>query len=99
MKHNILNLLSLLALASTGGRDVVAAEKPNVIIVSTTSRTALLTRCYPRRVSMHINADPKLLSKGRQVLFPVSHKGLNSSEITIAELLKQKGYATACIGK
>ena len=39
------------------------------------------------------------MSKGRQVLFPASHKGLNPGEITIAELMKEQGYATACIGK
>ena len=68
--------------------------------VSTPSRASLMTGCYPRRISMHINADPKpLMADGRQVLFPASHKGLNTSEMTIAEMLKEQDYATACIGK
>ena len=68
--------------------------------VSTPSRSALMTGCYPRRISMHVNADPKpLMGVGRQVLFPASHKGLNPGEITIAELMKGVGYSTACIGK
>lgn len=33
------------------------------------------------------------------VLFPFSKGGLPQEEITIAELLKQENYATACIGK
>ena len=68
--------------------------------VSTPSRSSLMTGCYSQRISMHINANPTpLMSSGRQVLFPASHKGLNPSEITIAEMLKEQGYATACIGK
>ena len=35
----------------------------------------------------------------RQVLFPVARKGLHPNEITIADALKKRGYATACIGK
>ncbi len=55
--------------------------------VCTPSRAALMTGCYPERV-------------GRlPVLFPRDKRGLNPDETTIAEMLKAKGYATACIGK
>jgi arylsulfatase A-like enzyme len=64
----------------------------------TPSRASLLTGCYPRRVDMHVNARPFGMV-GRQVLFGASHKGLNANEITLAEILKSKGYATSCIGK
>ena len=56
--------------------------------VCSPTRSSLMTGCYPRRVGMH-----------QHVLFPHSKKGLNPSEVTIAELLKAQGYATACIGK
>ena len=56
--------------------------------VCSPSRTALLTGCYPKRVSMH---------KG--VLFPGSKHGLHPNEHTIADQLKSAGYATACFGK
>jgi arylsulfatase A-like enzyme len=56
--------------------------------VCSPSRAALLTGCYPKRVSMH-----------QHVLFPSSQKGLNPTEHTIADHLKDQGYATACFGK
>lgn len=61
--------------------------------VCSPSRASLMTGCYPMRVGLHEN------SKGFFVLFPQDQKGLNPTEITIAELLKQQDYATACIGK
>ncbi len=51
------------------------------------SRAALLTGCYPPRVGI------------TKVLFPKDTIGLNPKEATIADVLKTRGYATACIGK
>jgi len=61
--------------------------------VCTPSRAGLMTGCYPRRVNMHVS------SGGHSVLMPVDNKGLHPDEVTIAEVLKGRGYATACIGK
>jgi arylsulfatase A-like enzyme len=54
----------------------------------TPSRAALMTGCYPRRVGLE-----------KWVLRPDATTGLNPDEITIAEILQSRGYATACIGK
>jgi len=62
----------------------------------TPSRASLMTGCYPRRIDMHVNGRKAGM---KQVLFPVDPKGLNPDEITVADLLKTKGYSTACIGK
>lgn len=52
------------------------------------SRVGILTGCYPRRVGNEVwvhRAD--------------SQTGIHPDELTIAELLQDHGYATACIGK
>jgi len=61
--------------------------------VCTPSRAALMTGSYPRRVGLGWTAEDG------HVLRPVSPNGLHPNEITIAEVLKKAGYATACIGK
>ncbi len=55
--------------------------------VCSMSRACLLTGSYNTRVSIP------------GVLFPKDTTGLHSNEVTLAEIVKQKGYATAAIGK
>ena len=73
------------AMAASGTRftDYYAAAP-----ICSPSRAGLLTGCYPRRIGNEIwvhRAD--------------SRSGIHPDELTIAELLKENGYTTACIGK
>jgi len=51
------------------------------------SRTAILTGCYPPRLSLSQNLGPQ------------SRTGLHPNEVTLARSLKSAGYATAMFGK
>jgi arylsulfatase A-like enzyme len=55
--------------------------------VCSASRTALLTGCYPNRLGIG------------GALGPHSKVGISSKEMTIAQVCKQRGYATAIFGK
>ena len=55
--------------------------------VCSASRTALLTGCYPNRLGIH------------GALGPRSKVGISDNEMTLAELVKQRGYDTAIFGK
>jgi len=55
--------------------------------VCSASRAGLLTGCYPNRLGIS------------GALFPHHKVGINHDEMTIAEMLKDKGYVTAIFGK
>ena len=55
--------------------------------VCSASRAALMTGCYSERVSI------------RGALRPKSDHGINSDEMTLAELCQERGYATGIVGK
>lgn len=55
--------------------------------VCTASRAALMTGRYPNRVSMF------------GALNHTSREGIHPDELLLPEILKQRGYATACYGK
>lgn len=55
--------------------------------VCSASRAALITGCYPNRIGIN------------GALNPHAEIGLNTEEVTIAELVKERSYNTAIIGK
>ncbi len=60
--------------------------------VCTPSRAALLTGCYPPRISFD-DFD------GQGVLFPGRAYGIHQDELTLGQLMQHAGYATKLIGK
>jgi arylsulfatase len=55
--------------------------------VCSASRAALLTGCYPNRIGIH------------GALGPGAVNGISGQEITLAQVLKSRGYSTGMVGK
>jgi len=55
--------------------------------VCSASRAGLLTGCYPNRIGIHGALPPR------------SKRGISDQEMTLAQLVKQRGYATGIFGK
>src|SRR5689334_20554574 len=55
--------------------------------VCSASRASLLTGCYANRIGIH------------GALGPDARVGISDTEVTLAQLAKQKGYATGMVGK
>ena len=60
--------------------------------VCTPSRGALMTGSYPIRNGLQTGS-------WHPVLMPADTQGIHSNEVTVAEILKDQGYATGIIGK
>lgn len=74
-------------LARMAGEGIVLTDFHASTAVCSASRASLMTGCYSQRVSVHGAYGPK------------AKAGLNPDEVTIAEICKSKGYATAVFGK
>lgn len=61
--------------------------------VSSPSRAALMTGCYPKRVGLEQGIGKDV------VLFNRDSIGINKDEMTLAEVFKEAGYVTGCFGK
>ena len=56
------------------------------------SRAAMMTGCYPQRIGLESGDDICVLRPGEPI-------GLSPDEITVADILRDAGYATKMIGK
>ncbi|MEN1704645.1 MAG: sulfatase [Planctomycetota bacterium] len=55
--------------------------------------------CSPTRAALMTGSYASRVGCATGVFWPDSRDGLSGEEVTIAELLKDRGYTTACIGK
>lgn len=67
--------------------------------VCSPSRATLLTGYYPQRVGIPAVLFPEHLNTEWNPEHRASKTGLHADELTLAEMLRANGYATACFGK
>ena len=60
--------------------------------VCSPSRAAMMTGCYPQRIGLETGCEILVLRPGEPI-------GLSAAEVTVAQTLKDAGYATKIIGK
>lgn len=60
--------------------------------VCSPSRAAMMTGCYPQRIGLETGCEILVLRPGEPI-------GLSAEEVTVAQVLKDAGYATKIIGK
>jgi arylsulfatase A len=67
--------------------------------VCSPSRAALLTGLHPARVQITNFLPGRADWPGHRLLQPALPDGLGTDRLTLAERLREQGYATACVGK
>lgn len=93
-----------LGIGDVGAYGATAIKTPNIDRMA--AEGSLLTSfyssaniCTPSRGGLLTGRYPVRMDLTRNVARPGNDIGLSQDETTIAKALKQKGYATACIGK
>jgi arylsulfatase A-like enzyme len=89
--------------ADVGYQEAVGFETPSIDLLARegtrfTSFYAVESACSPSRASILTGRYPLRVGIPN-VLSPASRIGLNPNEVTLAEVLRENGYATAAVGK
>jgi len=87
------------ALSCYGANDIATPNIDRVAVEGAKFNSFYVSPvCSPTRAALMTGSHPTRVGIGG-VMFPRNNHGLNPDEITLPELLKGQGYATAIIGK